>query len=121
MKICLLIPTDEDYLLGVADMTGELMKLAINSVAHGEHEKTFAFLDTLRSIQEEMKTLPLYSMGELKKKMSTLNASLEKVEKVCYEIKVRGSEYPKEMLIDINSIHLLTSPPNDQSNEYNED
>lgn len=99
---CLLIPSDEDYLLGVADMTGELMKLSINFVARGEQERAFLILNTLRAIQEGIKSLSLGGSGglnELKKKMATLHASLEKVEKVCYEIKVRGSEYPNDMLL----------------------
>ena len=34
----------------------------------------------------------------MRDKVSVMSASTQKIEKACYAIKVRGSEYPKEML-----------------------
>lgn len=37
----------------------------------------------------------------MNQKMSVLNSSLGKVENVCYTLKIRGSEIPKHMLMDV--------------------
>lgn len=100
-----------DFVLGVADLTGELMRLGINSVGSGEHDRPFELLPFMRalycgfhSIQPNSRMLP--------KKMDVMRASLAKVENVCYTLKVRGSEIPKHMLADMFS--TSTRPQNQQ-------
>ena len=95
--ICLpLEPTD--YLLGIADLTGELMRLCINSVGCGDKELPFNLLPFFRAMHCGFLLLrPLNK--EMRRKTTVLKNSLHKVEKVCYTLKIRGSEVPDHMLI----------------------
>ena len=107
------LPTDEDYLLGIADLTGELMRYAINCVGSGNKEKAFIILHFLRSINDGLQLVSNSGITELRKKMATLENSLHKVEKVCYEITVRGSEYPRDIILHLlDSSHSSSSSSN---------
>ena len=87
-----------DYLLGIADLTGELMRLCINSVGCGDKELPFNLLPFFRAMHCGF--LSLRSLNkEMGRKTSVLKNSLHKVEKVCYTLKIRGSEIPDHMLI----------------------
>jgi len=46
----LVAASPEDYVLGVADLTGELMRYAINAIGQGNHAAAFDILATLRSL-----------------------------------------------------------------------
>ncbi|RUS13325.1 hypothetical protein BC938DRAFT_477958, partial [Jimgerdemannia flammicorona] len=48
--------------------------------------------------------------SQLGKKMDVMRSSLAKVEDACYAIRIRGSEYPKEMYQDIIRTHQTRSP-----------
>ncbi|KAI8590074.1 Translin [Geranomyces variabilis] len=89
---------DEDYILGLADLTGELMRLAINSVAKGE----IALVDDIcRFLRDLTNDYEVVNFPPARKKMSTMRASLAKVEKACYAIKVRSAEYPPEKIAEM--------------------
>lgn len=98
-QLCVPIPLLE-YFLGVADLTGELMRLAINSVGNGDLETPREVCQFLRELE-----LGFTSLGntnrEIGRKIYTLRQSLRKVETACYTLQVRGSEIPKHMLIDV--------------------
>ncbi|KAF9961738.1 hypothetical protein BGZ70_008218 [Mortierella alpina] len=79
--------TDEDYLLGIADLTGELMQ-----------ERVQEILQFLRTIKSGFDGLSMTKRSPISKKMDTLNQSLKKIELACYNVKVRGAEYPPEVL-----------------------
>ncbi|XP_060071771.1 translin-associated protein X-like isoform X2 [Ylistrum balloti] len=101
-----------EYMLGVADLTGELMRLAINSVGAGNLDIPFEVCEFLRKMQSGFQSFS-YVSREVKKKLHTLNQSLQKVETACYTLQVRGSEIPKHMLVDVLSspmsdIHMYT-------------
>ncbi|XP_069117603.1 translin-associated protein X-like isoform X2 [Argopecten irradians] len=101
-----------EYMLGVADLTGELMRLAINSVGAGNLDIPFEVCKFLRKMQSGFQSFS-YVSREVKKKLHTLNQSLQKVETACYTLQVRGSEIPKHMLVDVLSapmsdIHMYT-------------
>ncbi|TNY23929.1 Translin [Rhodotorula diobovata] len=101
--------TVDDYLGGVADLTGELMRLAIASVGknlsdslagpatecEGE-DKGFADIDRIgtlvREIQGEMTPLAAYARW-LPKKLQVLDQSLAKIENASYNLRIRGAEY----------------------------
>eukprot|EP00741_Cyanophora_paradoxa_P006415 tig00001001_g6217.t1 len=89
-----------DYLLGVGDLTGELMRRAVNAVGMGDQETPFVVRDFMRSVSEGLKMMGAGAWRDkyASDKMEALSQSLEKVERTCYGIHVRGSEYPKEML-----------------------
>lgn len=89
-----------DFVLGLADLTGELMRLCINSVGSGNRELPFSLLPFFRALFQGFHSFSpgIKYMGQ---KMSVLRSSLGKVENVCYTLKVRGSEIPKYMLMDV--------------------
>jgi len=92
------ILTDKDYLGGIADLTGELMRLCINTVPSGNHQFCNKITEFVRNIYDGFCRLPTATKNELTQKIEIMQQSLLKVENVCFNIKVRGSEYPKEML-----------------------
>lgn len=113
-RLCLEV-TDEDYLLGIADLTGELMRLAINTlgqsiIAVPQDPSTAAatlptpevrvqqILNFLRDIKSGFDGLSLTRASPISKKMGVLKQSLNKIELACYNVKVRGAEYPPEIL-----------------------
>jgi len=88
-----------EYVLGISDVAGELMRIAVHSVGVGDKETPFVICRTLRELCTAMSLL--YGIArDLPQKLSSLRQSLAKVEAACYAIHVRGSELPD---------HLLTS------------
>ncbi|MCL7034955.1 hypothetical protein MKW94_009724 [Papaver nudicaule] len=84
-----------DYLLGLADLTGELMRLAIGRISEGELEYAENICRFVRDIYREL-TLVVPQMdenSEMKKKMEVMLQSVVKIETACFGVHVRGSEY----------------------------
>ncbi|XP_006006874.1 translin-associated protein X isoform X1 [Latimeria chalumnae] len=98
--LCLQV-TFTDYLLGIADLTGELMRMCINSVGNGDIDTPFELSQFLRQIYDGFSYIGNTGPYEVSKKLYTLKQSLGKVENACYTLKVRGSEIPKHMLADV--------------------
>jgi len=92
--------THYDYMLGVADLTGELMRMAINRIGSREFSEAESICQLLRSIHQEFSTFG-YEHREMGKKINVMKASLRKVENACYNVKVRGSEVPDNLLADM--------------------
>jgi predicted translin family RNA/ssDNA-binding protein len=88
-----------DFILGLADLTGELMRLCINAVGSGNRELPFALLPFFRALFCGFHSSGL-RVKHMNQKMAVLRSSLGKVESACYTIKVRGSEIPKQDVID---------------------
>ncbi|ORY58341.1 Translin [Leucosporidium creatinivorum] len=99
--------TIADYLGGIADLTGEMMRLAIGSVgkslvvpnAEGQAVKGGEELPSIesigkmvRDIKGEMDPLAPYCRW-LGKKMTVLDQSLAKIESASYNLRIRASEY----------------------------
>ncbi|KAM9477337.1 translin-associated protein X isoform 2-T2 [Clarias gariepinus] len=95
--------TPTDYLLGVADLTGELMRMCISSVGNGDVDTPFELSNFLRQIHDGFSYIGNMGPYEVSKKLHTLRQSLGKVEDACYTLRVRGSEIPKHMLADVFS------------------
>nr|XP_033806237.1 translin-associated protein X isoform X3 [Geotrypetes seraphini] len=93
--------TPVDYLLGVADLTGELMRLCIGSIGNGDIDTPFDLSQFLRQIYDGFSYIGNTGPYEISRKLYTLKQSLAKVENACYTLKVRGSEIPKHMLADV--------------------
>lgn len=84
-----------DYLLGLADLTGELMRLAIGRISDGEVEYAQSICKFVRDIYREL-TLVAPIMDDsydMKSKMDTMLQSVTKIENACFSVHVRGSEY----------------------------
>ncbi|XP_042487536.1 translin-associated protein X, partial [Macadamia integrifolia] len=84
-----------DYLLGLADLTGELMRLAIGRISDGELEYAEKICRFVRDVYREL-TLVVPIMddnSEMMKKMETMLQSVVKIENACYSVHTRGSEY----------------------------
>ena len=92
--------TVEDYVLGIADLTGELMRYCINSSGvSGTTSVSLLICNLLRTLESQMDALDsVYYLNELNKKLQVLRQSLAKVENVCYTVRILQSEYPPEML-----------------------
>lgn len=84
-----------DYLLGLADLTGELMRLAIGRVSDGEVEFAQKICRFVQDIYRQMTLLaPIMDDNtDMKMKMDTMLQSVMKIENACYSVHVRGSEY----------------------------
>ena len=88
-----------DYLLGIADLTGELMRAAINSVGIGSWGTPSIIVKFTREIYSGLLALNHHSMSKefLTKLEVTLN-NLLKIEQACYALKIRGSETVNQCL-----------------------
>lgn len=93
--------TPIDYILGIADLTGELMRMSINYIGAGNHEKSQEICSFLREIHDQFLLFSGREFKDLKQKMRVLRQSLQKVENACYTLHIRGSEVPKHMLVDM--------------------
>nr|XP_054758938.1 translin-associated protein X-like [Lytechinus pictus] len=90
-----------EYMLGLADFTGELMRMCINIIGSGDLERPFQLVDFMRNINRGFQQLGNVAGREMVRKSSVMRQSLKKMEDACYVIKVRGSEIPKHMLKDV--------------------
>lgn len=106
VSVCI---TPIDYMLGIADLTGELMRLAINSVGAGNLDLTFQVCGFFREVHEGFVSFG-NSSREITRKLWTLRQSLQKVETACYTLQVRGSEVPKNRLVEIMSFAPAEQP-----------
>jgi len=101
--ISVTVPQSE-YILGLADLTGELMRNAINSLGSGNMDVCFTLLDILQNMSDGFSRIPRHEAPkDFGQKVYTLKQSCKKVENACYAISVRGSEIPKNHLADIFS------------------
>lgn len=105
--------TPEDYLLGLFDLTGEMMRFAVTSMATSHSLPTpgasptptkapnRTTLDDLRTLLHYLSPLPLtarssYSFArDAESKLRVAVQSVEKVERALYGVVVRGGERPK--------------------------
>jgi predicted translin family RNA/ssDNA-binding protein len=88
----LLVVSPQNYVLGIADLSGEVMRLALNAVGKGQ--RTVA--DQVRVFLQDLYASCLLIDGkhikEWTKKMDVMQSSLAKVEKACFEHVTQTSE-----------------------------
>ena len=92
--------THEDYVLGIFDMTGELMRFAVTNLATSRSGSTdLSILADMQSLRSELEALKVDGSRALAKdydnKMKVTKQSVEKVENSVYSMLVRGKERPK--------------------------
>ena len=113
--------TEDDYVLGLFDMVGELMRFAITNMAtngevprgsteedRGLKRDILADLRSLRTCFETLDTSHGYMDGsplkrDIEKKMEVMKACVEKVEGAVYGMIIRGQERPKGWVPDMGS------------------
>lgn len=112
----------EDYLLGIYDMTGELMKFAITTMAifgtlptigesNDQGEGEVVGKAVKRSVLTDMRELRMALEGidaktgpwarDVDKKAEVMRTSVEKVERAFYGVVVRGAERPSGWMPDV--------------------
>ncbi|GAB7338074.1 hypothetical protein MBLNU457_4441t2 [Dothideomycetes sp. NU457] len=120
--------TVEDYILGIYDMTGELMRFAITAMAtdgklpssSGERVTSDAEMDVdsgsakrdvltdLRALRAGLEALDVGHgpfARDAEKKMDVMRSSVEKVERALYGLVIRGRERPKGWMPDTDTGH----------------
>jgi len=107
--------TADDYVLGLFDLVGELMRFAITTMAttgslpgtKGEDGENRTILMDLRSLRTRFEALDTTSCGgtglgkDVEKKMDVMKTCVEKVETAVYGMIIRGRERPKGWVPDL--------------------
>lgn len=109
-----------DFLLGIADLTGEMMRKAITSAAAGNTNVCFTIFADLQDIYASFLSLNRDGQREMSRKISVLEASLKKVENVCYKINVSMTEVPKHLIGTFMALHEATSTQDNRNQESEE-
>lgn len=77
----------ESYLGGICDLTGELVRVAVNEAAHGKYKRVE---EIKKIIDEIMAELVEFDMtGYLRTKYDQAKTNLRKIEQINYEIKLK--------------------------------
>ena len=79
----------EDYLSGLCDLTGELVRKAVYDVIHKKFDEAEKIKDLVHEIYGEFLKLNLRN-GELRKKSDAIKWNLKKLEEVMYDISMKG-------------------------------
>lgn len=79
----------EYYLLGLCDLTGELVRMAINAAIKGNFNHALEIKDCVAAIYGEMLKFD-FRNGELRKKFDGIKYDLKKLEDLALDIKLRG-------------------------------
>ena len=79
----------EDYLSGLCDLTGELVRKAIFEVIHKKFDEAEKIKELVHDIYGEFLKLHLRN-GELRKKSDSIKWNLKKLEEVMYDISMKG-------------------------------
>lgn len=102
LKNCSLRVVPLEFMLGLADLTGEVMRNSINSLGSGDIDncfKTCKFLQNIYSKYLSLNNIPNRNR-DMNQKMFTMRASTIKSENVCYNLMVRGKEGAKMTPLD---------------------
>ena len=79
----------EDYLSGLCDLTGELVRKAVYDVIHKKFDEASKIKELVHDIYGEFLKLHLRN-GELRKKSDSIKWNLKKLEEVMYDISMKG-------------------------------
>lgn len=105
--------TEDDYLLGLFDLTGELMRFAITTMAttgalpraSGPAGEGRDILTDMRAIRTLFEALNVGDGGgfkrDVEKKLEVMRTCVEKVEGAVYGMIVRGRERPSGWVPDL--------------------
>jgi len=77
----------DSYLGGICDLTGELVRRAINEAAQGNTSEVKKIKDIINEIMAELVQFDM--TGYLRTKYDQARASLRKIEQINYDVKIR--------------------------------
>jgi predicted translin family RNA/ssDNA-binding protein len=80
---------ENNYLLGLCDLTGELMRKAVQSVINEDPEKVVHIRQMISDLYDEFLQMDLPN-SELRKKADSIKWNLHKVEDIIYDLKIRN-------------------------------
>ncbi|KAJ5778746.1 hypothetical protein N7520_001992 [Penicillium odoratum] len=122
-----LLVTEDDYLMGLFDLTGEMMRFAVTALSSGNVSKPDTETESadatpklpnlsttqagivvdLRAMRAAFEALSVPKranmLRDLFKKVEVMQSSVEKVERAAYGILVRGSERPSGWTPDLSA------------------
>lgn len=78
----------ETYLMGLSDLTGEMMRKAVNDMAKSKYETALTIRDTVDEIHGLMLSLD-FDGGEARRKSDQVKWNLNKIEGLVYDAKIR--------------------------------
>lgn len=79
----------ESYLLGVFDLTGELVRKAINSAIKKDYGMSLKIKDFVSDLYGELLKFE-FRNGNLRKKFDSIKYDLKKLEDLVYDLKTKG-------------------------------
>ncbi len=79
----------EDYLMGLCDLTGELVRRAVANVINGKFKDALKIKDVVSEIYGEFLKFNLRN-SELRKKSDSIKWNLKKLEDIVFDISVKG-------------------------------
>ena len=79
----------EAYLLGICDLTGELLRKGINDSIKGNYQTTVAIKDVVAELYGELMQFD-FRNGEIRRKFDSIKYALNKLEDVVLELKLGG-------------------------------
>ncbi|GFP95311.1 translin-associated protein x [Phtheirospermum japonicum] len=102
-------PSVEPLQINIADLTGELMRLAIGRISDGELEFAQKICRFVREIYRDLTLIApkMDDSSDMKMKMDVMLQSVIKIENACFSVHVRGSEYIPFLGSEDNSFSLL--------------
>ncbi|KAG8833332.1 hypothetical protein FRC17_010864 [Serendipita sp. 399] len=115
------LPFDE-FLLGVSDLTGELMRFAITSIARGGgRTKAEDVCSFVRKCKADFERFTPY-VRELSKKQQTTKQSMQKIEEANYAVRLRLAEFQTDPdLLDEIAKRSIAIPQHRMRDEDNEE
>ena len=81
--------SSESYLLGLCDLTGELVRKAVNEAINGNYKQVLKIKNLVEEIYNEFLKFNLRN-SELRKKSDQIKWNLKKLEDVVFELKLKG-------------------------------
>ena len=78
----------EHYLLGICDLTGELVRKAINNAIKGDTKPAFEIKDFVEELYNELMLFD-FRGGELRKKFDSIKYDLGKLDQLAFDITVK--------------------------------
>ena len=78
----------ENYLLGLCDLTGELVRKSVNTAIKGNKEEALKMKEIVEEIYGEFLKFE-FRNGELRKKSDSIKWNLNKLEQLAYDLKIK--------------------------------